>query len=378
MGRRILFLGWGKWTDHVAASFGDVAMKKFISVLISGAFLLLAGCGESPTDPTTTNNPQISNELPSAALDLVRVFGAQDDGTMTIESADLAGRDLAALLADTSFDVYAVTLIWGSLSLATPDLPVNITLDWSGGAGVNGVGKMGVIQTFSFEPGQDSLVETDVPVSIAWHSITSNDIDALTCYVAMKRGIVYIAPPMFGVRTVPVSFQVPVEMLTRFQAFYPAGTMAGMVIHARQLRHNICPAGTIEGEWVRSDSSDMQGRFSGKWLTTDARHIGYVRGRFWTGDAGSFFDGDLTNLADSVIGHVIGRWTYMDPAMCPMCGTRFGIFAGEIIDLDRNPIGGLKGEFGRMDLTSSPRALPMRGHWRLSCQTISESGLAAD
>ncbi|MCM2272377.1 MAG: hypothetical protein NDJ18_07480 [candidate division Zixibacteria bacterium] len=353
-------------------------MSKLISLIITGAFLVLAGCGDSPTDPTAANSSPISNELPTAALDLVRVYGAQDDGTMTIESADLAGRDLAALLADTSFDVYAVTLIWGSLHLADLPVPTTVTIDWSGGASVNGVGKMGVVQTLSFEPGQDSLVETNDPVSIAWHSVTTNDLDALICYVAMKRGIVYVVPPMFGVRTLPVSFEVPVETLTRFQAFYPVGNMAGMAIHARKLRPNICPEGTIEGEWVRSDSSDMQGRFSGKWLTADARHIGYVRGRFWVDNASNLFEGELTNLADSVIGHVKGRWSYMDPAMCPLCGTRFGIFAGEIIDLDRNPIGGLKGEFGRLDLTTSPRVLALRGHWRMNCLSRSEPGLAAD
>jgi hypothetical protein len=353
-------------------------MKKYLSLMISGAFLFCAGCSDSPTDSTAKDSPRISNELPSSALDVVRVFGAQDDGTVMIESADIAGRDLAALLTDTSFDVYAVTMIWGSLYLADPPIPNNISLDWSGGAGVNGVGKMGVVRTFSFEPGQDSLVATNDPVSIAWHSITTNDIDALVCYVAMKRGIIYVAPPMFGVRTAPVSFQIPVEMLTRFQAFYPVGNMAGMAIHARKLRHNICPSGTIEGEWVRSDSSDMHGRFSGKWLTTDVRHIGNVRGRFWVGDEGNYFEGELTNLADSVIGQVKGRWSYMDPAMCPLCGTRFGIFAGEIIDLDRNPIGGLKGEFGSLDLTSSPRVLRMRGLWRMSCQTESESGPAVN
>jgi hypothetical protein len=64
--------------------------------------------------------------------------------------------------------------------------------------------------------------------------------------------------------------------------------------------------------------------------------------------------------------------------MCPTCGTRFGIFGGEIIDLDGNSIGELKGEFGGMDDPIAPRALVLRGVWRFFCQEKSNAGLATD
>ena len=353
-------------------------MKQFIGFLTFCTLLLITGCSDSPTTSPEPTSPTVSNELPSAALEMVRVYGAQDDGSLTVEMADLTERDLATFLADTSFDVYAVTLVWGSLYLTDPPVPVNQTMDWSGGAGVNGVGKMGVAHTLSFELGEDSLVPTNDPVSIAWHSATMNDIDGIVCYIAMKRGIVYITPPMFSVKTQPVSFEVPVETLARFQAFYPAGLTAGMAIHARKLHLNICPRGVIEGEWIRSDSGDMQGRFAGKWMTADRMHIGYVRGHFRGGETRNLFEGDYTDLNDSLLGHMRGRWAYTDYAMCPTCGTRFGIFSGEVVDLEGNVIGELKGEFGRLDLPTSPRSLPLRGVWRFYCQEKSNAGLATD
>ncbi|MBK7142750.1 MAG: hypothetical protein IPH75_11795 [bacterium] len=358
---------------------------KVLLIFITGLLtLFIFGCSDSNVTAPSSNPPASSPDLPAKANQMVALYGASDDGTLPISMAVTARQELESFLADTSYDVYAVTMLWGSFT--TPDNAPGITVDWSGSMKVNGVGEMGVISALDFEGGIDSLLPGNDPMTIAWRSFTQSDIDGMVSFIAMKRGIFYVTAPTLKVQTAPVSVEVVVDNLTHFQAFYPTGNLSGMAIFARKLKTLHCPHGSFNGHWTRADETHMSGTFGGIWRAEGANtsatpEIGTLEGSFWVGDAQNLFAGNWLDASGTLVGHLKGTWSYTDYAMCPVCGTRYGQFEGEIFDLAGHVVGSLKGGFGEVTIatpTPAPLALSMVGNFRFHCPSSNDTDIADD
>lgn len=358
-----------------------------LTLLLTGLILaVLIGCSDSTVTAPSSDASSPTADLPEKADQMVALYGATDEGALELDMADAVRLGLEHYLADTSYDVYAVTTVWGSFSTASTPPQNSTTVDWSGSMNVNGVGDMGVISVISFDNGQDSLIPTADPMTIAWRSLTTNDIDGLVTFIAMKRGIFYIQAPSFYFRSAPVSVEFAVDQLAHFQAFYPTGNLSGLAIYGRKLKPIHCPRGQISGQWVRADSTHMNGAFEAVWRSVGTNtgtvgEVGRLQGNFWTGDAQNLFAGVWMDANGVVTGNVQGTWMYTDYAMCPVCGTRYGVFEGEIFDLTGQSVGVLKGGFGEMTIatpTPPPLALSMAGVFRFKCPTSNDSDIAAD
>ena len=270
-----------------------------------------------------------------------------------------------------NYDVYAVTILWGSLTnlSAGGGQPV----DWSGTLGINGVATIDILHTIQFESGQDSLIATNSPATAAWVSQTSGDFDGINCLIYVDRDIVYITAPMLTLTTPLLTKSFYLGDLENLDAYYPVNNTAALAIHARKLYGSECPNGSLSGEWVRNDVSGQAGSFEVAWVDAGGNTFGILAGTFWSGAGGvRIFEGWVSQgMTTMVVYHVYGTWSYDDPRMCPICGSSRGVFAGFYTDINGNLKGFVRGQFGSVALDPSVNELPLSGYWREYCNDVS-------
>ncbi len=182
-------------------------MKTTITIL---SLLLLMALGGCSTDTSTGTPDNETSQVPASVQELL-VRHAVPLAIPTTDN-DLAQPGVAP--ADPPYehyDVYAVTLLWGSLTNTTPT--PGPTVDWSGTAGINGVATINVTHTIDFEAAQDSLIPTNNPAMAAWVSKTANDFDGLNLLIYVDRNIVYVTAPVFTLATAAITKTFPIGEL---------------------------------------------------------------------------------------------------------------------------------------------------------------------
>ncbi len=339
-------------------------MKKIIFSTIILFSLLLSGCDKNSTSPS--NELENSSEMPVNVKEMLEQYTYSDYGALP-DNINLVYNPTPEILTDTSYDVYAVTFLWGHLFNATVDPPV--TTDWSGSLWVNGVSIVNAIHTICFENDQDYLVEDSLEYSESWVSYTDWDFDGISFLVFMKRGIIYIIEPTLNFETEPITLSFSFDQLVNFYAYYMIDNQNALAVHARKLWPDGCPGGYIEGEWIKEDLGGDKGYFMGVWSDIDNQPTGLLSGNFWTEEDGEkLFQGSVSGYyTDEVIADVWGTWLYDDPSLCPLCGTRHGLYEGYFEYINGSRGGILKGEFGDYNLDVTELNMPMTGLWQEHC-----------
>lgn len=271
---------------------------------------------------------------------------------------------------DTSYDIYALTVIWGyTFNTGTPNPD---TTDWSGTLHINFEGFAEVLAPIGFEPGVDSIIPVNAPVWFPWISTTTgDDFDGYTCVVFFKRGNAYFDAPRVTIEMAPFSTEIYVEELASLTEFHQVDAHNGVIIHSHELPlDTFCPRGTIVGRWLQNSNDRGNGTFEAVWGSRDGTPLGYLLGTFSTTAAnGRTFSGWVTGwFTDHIIAWVDGTWWFDDYRMCPLCGESHGVFEGTFEFADGSGEGGtLKGTFGDFNLPPEQTDLPMTGVWRVDC-----------
>jgi hypothetical protein len=216
-------------------------MRTLALILTAALVAALTGCSFEGTSSQSADNQKIS-EPAQQVLDQNKP--GEDDISTTVSRAMLMNPPVDA--ADTSYDAYVVMMIWGAIPRLTANtVPV---YDWSGKAEVNAVGRYDVMFPIDFERGQDSLVPTNNPTTIAWASKTNNDFDGLATMLFLKRGIEYFAEPRFVYASGMMHVDLPVSRLDRLDTMLLTNIGQSLVIWSRKIVIPKCPMGAMSGD----------------------------------------------------------------------------------------------------------------------------------
>lgn len=342
-------------------------MRKFLVILCMLAVAGFTSCGtkEPASVQSLPDGEPTVVEIPADALQALKdAQRGVPEMIDNVESWPLT--DLPPAITDTSYDIYAVTLLWGQLG----PVPNTDGLDWSGTLGVNGEAVVHVMAPIDFEPGQDSVLPHDAVHFAAWQSYTQGDLDGIACLVYLKRGVVYVTAPWLRFETGPFTIDWDFGQLEQFAAWYPVEPSAGLAIYARKLQINRCPTGTFDGSWIKADNTGDSGWFGGIWKDAEGEPINSYAGQFWTNNDGTReFQGVINGLvATVVLGDIQGTWYYDDPTLCPMCGQGRGIMEGTFrFGNNTETTGKLVGVFGSYGTPFDQLELPLTGVWRERC-----------
>jgi len=340
-------------------------MRKVLFVLACLA-LIGAGCSRQPTrpEPLATVNPD-SQPVPDEVQKLLDLEAIDPD--LGVLDAQSPTGDWPTL-SDTSYDVYAVTFLWGTFFPPTTETPPPPT-DWSGKLAINAEGFIGVHDKIDFEPDEDAVIDEDIPNMAAWRSMTSNDFDGLSFLIFVKRGNLYFAAPMLMFETAPINLNFTLDRLEKLDAFFQVAPWSGVAVHARKLRPHHCPHGVLGGRWIKENDTGSEGHFEGMWIGADGRPIGPLAGRFWTTEDGKhLLEGVVSEgMTAHVIIYLEGTWEYDDHRMCMVCGAGHGKFIGRFKLADGDGGGKFGGEFGDWSLWPDDANMPFAGRWRADC-----------
>jgi hypothetical protein len=354
-------------------------MKKLSLFMIVGLALILSGCSQETGSPVSPDDKApVARAVPGEVQELLNDY-ILPDNALSPELQLVDPEQFPPDLADTSWDVYAVTFLWGRLfNSCTEEAVATI---WDGRLWANGEIVVYPVMPIAFETGQDSLVPFSVPYESAWGSRTEMyDFDGISFLIFYKRGIYYFAEPTLRFETPPFNLELHFGELEKYCAFFEVGGCNAVAVHARKLKPFVCLRGRLAGEWIKDEAAGQSGRMEGWWMDDNSDPIGLYVGRFWTNDDYSReFEGSVSGFyTDQVIATFKGKWWYDDPSLCPTCGEGHGQFKGRIYFLNAtnvsdSEIGYMRGEFGwREDFTSVK--YPMNGIWYVKCGSITDSG----
>jgi len=330
--------------------------------LLTAAFLLaLVSCGRQSTAPEQSASFP-AGEIPGEVQARLDQYVIQDEDAL----ASLAPGNFDPNDHLNDYDVYAVTYLWGAF------MPVGSTpLVWDGKTWSNAVGAIRVVSDIDFEEGEEILFDSTLPGQFGWISSTARDLDGVSFLLFVKRGVVYIAPPMLTFETQPITFSIPVEELANHTSYHPVDQASGVAVFSRQIRNSPCPGGHLGGTWVFDLNTRAQGHFSGVWLSSNHEVAGVLSGRFWTDEQGHrLLSGQVSGtVTDQVIMELEGIWCltpHLGISACPTCAG-IGYFVGRWKYTDGSGVGKFAGHFGEPDLTAPTPELPFRGMWVQHC-----------
>jgi hypothetical protein len=355
----------------------EVTMKNIILILVVALIPLIMGCNRNT--PAQDTAPAVSDDQ-TRTLAIQRITEENMPDSTAIEQSLTSAflNDSSFNVFDTSYDVYAIMMLWGQIPVNSKDT-IPVDYDWSGKAGMNAVGRMVAIHSIQFEKGEDSLLPQESPEYISWISKTDRDVDGITCLLFIKRGIETFAESRFSFSTTPASFDIGVSRLMKFDTAIHVDNRQTLIMRSRLVYIPRCPKGFLAGSWIRSTNSGDSGVFRGLWMDETGKTIGPLTGRFWTNNDGTReFDGSwCPGMLTVIAGTIKGTWSFIDPSMCPTCGVGVGIFKGKFVDIMNNRNGTIDGFFG-VRFGSGQTILPFKGVWQAICTNDSKPRLYSD
>ena len=146
--------GGGKVSQMRCLQYQEVQMKRSTLIAFGLLVLIAAGCSNQQNTPLSpANNNPSENQTPANVQQVLGQYGLMTDDSWPTPMTDPSIMTPDSM--DTSFDVYAVTFIWGNFDNTTSPGPAT---DWSGTLAMNSPGVIAIVNTISFERGQDSLL----------------------------------------------------------------------------------------------------------------------------------------------------------------------------------------------------------------------------
>lgn len=338
-------------------------------LLLAGLLIAITGCSDKASNPDLADNrtPE-SGEMPDVVKDMLDNYLNESDEAVAY--AWWSNLDSSAIDIACHCEAYAVTFLWGDLFTTDP-APAVVT-DWSGTLAINAVGSIVVRHVIDFEPGQDSVLVTDVPTLSAWVSKTSMDLDGLSFIVSVRTDIEYFAAPVLTFETGPITLQFNLAELIHLDAYYMADNRNGVAVHSRRIWQNSCPGGTITGQWIKYENTGDTGYITGYWFNYNGDTLGIMSGTFGgptsTDTPWGQFRGSVSGLyLDVVLFEFNGYWYYDDTRECTLCGQGHGLFWGRFVDLMNNRNGIIAGQFGNYALPPNDIIMPLSGNWQYHC-----------
>jgi hypothetical protein len=247
-------------------------------------------------------------------------------------------------------------------------------MTWDGHAAANAEAAIRVATTIDFEDGDEVVTDTTQPAIIGWRSSTQDDLDGVSFLLFVKRGVVYVVPPVLSFVTPPISFDIPIESLAHHVSYHPVDHTSGVVVLARQIENVPCPHGHLAGKWIFDANDRTKGEFHGEWLSADHNVEGLLSGTFWTeADGRRLMHGQVSGvLTDQVILELDGVWCltpHLGNVACVACAD-VGYFVGRWKYTNGSGGGKWAGTFGEPDLTNASPELPFRGVWIQHCDRV--------
>ncbi len=340
-------------------------MKRLAILAFMGALLLGLACSKDGISPTISEKAgSVMQNIPPETETLINKYVPSDEELL--QGSILPTNVVPPDLSDTSWDIFAVTFLWGHL-FSLGDSSGSISTDWSGSMSINGVSIIAPVKPIHFEDGQDSILERPDNSDVAWVSSTSGDFDGVTCLIFLKRGIVYFTTPRLTFSTQPITLEFDFRQLEDLKAFYRVDSINGLAVHSRRIWPHHCAEGNLIGKWIKTENAGDSGYFNGQWLDEKGNVSGVFAGSFWVTENGHrVFDGWISHpILDVIIGRIGGTWYYDDPRMCPLCGSGYGRFKGIFKYFNEPRFGSIEGEIfehsiGSLDMT-------LKGQWKQHC-----------
>jgi len=134
-------------------------MRRLILFTLAGVAFLTLTCGKQTVSPTISEKLQpVAQSIPPEVETLISKCAPSDE---EIFQSQLLPTNIAPPdLLDTTWDIYAVTFLWGHL-FNLGDSNAAITTDWSGYMSINGVSVIAPVKAIDFEAGQDSILQEE-------------------------------------------------------------------------------------------------------------------------------------------------------------------------------------------------------------------------
>jgi len=335
-----------------------------VVLIIVAAWL---GCNRQATLPD--QSATLDNQKTTQEADKLLVANEPSEEQVSTAVEQVAVGDSVVRVPDSMLAVYSISMIWGQI----PPDPLDTTpvFDWSGTAYVNGVGRFVVVCPIAFERGQDSLIPTNNPTSIAWHSLADSDVDGLATLLILRRDVQYVVEPHFVFNSGMASLDIPMSRMDKFDTVVIVNSKQALVVRSWRIVRPLCPSGTLTGDWTRLVNTGDSGAFLGTWNGPDGKPLGPLAGRFWTNPDGSreFAGAWSAGMLTVIAGEIKGKWSFADPSMCPICGVGAGEFHGKFVEvLGARRTGELHGVFG-IGPGPGRTVMPFRGVWKVDCQT---------
>lgn len=341
-------------------------MKRFL-VLSLLLFLVAAGCSQQPTEQVSSNPLDqpfggftTDNEAPAFG-DAALLAAA--DGEVSVDDPLVAAINADDSVYAARYTVFALRVVWGQPRLDT--LSTTPTT-WDGSLAVDS-GRIGVLRTIRFEPGQDHLVlPRTAPNEVEWVSVTTVHNDGLLLLIGMPTALLAdSASNMITFATAPLTYSFEARDLYALDTAIAVGDAGNMVMfNSFVIDRRLCPRGFLEGGWAHSDSADG-GRFRGRWMSRDGRLSGYLQGEYGFRSNGKpVFFGKYIDESGNFEGRLRGVWG-------PRTGhNRGGFFRGLWYDAMDRPAGRLHGHWKAEEDGKGT----FQGVWKTKCFGWDDSG----
>jgi hypothetical protein len=317
--------------------------------------LLAVGCSSDKVSSNTTDQTQLNltDEFGGyKATDEAPAFGDAD--IMALGEDEEANDPLSqspevnAIRNLTDVDVYSVEFLWGKLEFDSTETAIT---DWSGKISVDR-GAIIAVRLIKFE-GTDHIVRPRESREVLdFVSHTRPAYDGILVYVYDPEPTTYDTENTLTFETAPYTRTLKMSELADLQEIVDVGNNQ-VSITAVKLDKLDCGEGFLEGRWIRQGRDGKRGNFFGRWIASDGRSAGFIRGHFGTRADAPVFFGKWISLSGQFRGLLKGTWGYGNDATPD--ATNLGWFDGIYADAAGNEKGKLSGNWmARMPVTGPP------------------------
>ncbi len=346
-------------------------MRKSLLVLfiLGVAMAILGGCSNT-TDPTG-DDASLEDFGAYKATDEDPYFGDADLAAIAEGEEEVNDEILLSPVADSIIDsteaeavpdIFCFRVVWGNLE---NDSGVTDLTDWSGKLTVSR-GAIVATHKILFEPGQDYLLPryndsgVVIPEELGWVSLTSYHHDGL--------GMKLFFPPSVTDEVVTITYESPqltisftMDQLEDLDTLISIGFGNAISFQAVRFDPSDRTRGSLAGRWGRD--AEGNGIFYGIWYSAAGQVMGALKGEWGIDENGrQVFVGKWIDDTGQFEGFVKGF--YANRGNLSPVNARIGRFWGLVYDVDRTPIGSLKGHYWRGD---HKRAGLFAGRWCVGC-----------